>query len=351
MNRPVRVGVIGAAYAANSHLPVLTGLPGFEVVAVATSRAATADAAAERFGVARPVEGYQRLCRDPDVELVVVATRPRLHREMALAAIEAGKHVLCEAPLAMTVAEGEEMAQAAEKAGVLAVTGMQSRFSPGISRLRGLVREGRLGRVENVQASAYYPTFTRPEAIRAAGWCADAANGASSLRVHGLHTADLIRWIFGEFAGVAGTVATRRPYWPGEDGPVPATSADSSVLTATVGDGALCSLHTSWVAQDGDGWRLTAHGSAGRLVATAQGHTGHFPVTLRGALGGEPMREIASDPPDVGEFAPDAPTYPLARMLRQLAVAISGGKAEDLPTFADGVAALRLAEAIEPGRE
>jgi predicted dehydrogenase len=184
-----------------------------------------------------------------------------------------------------------------------------------------------------VAATAFYPTFTRPEAVAGSRWCADAGDGASSLRVHGLHTADLLRWIFGDLDVVGGTATTRRAEWSGG---VPATSADSVAFTALLPDGAVCSVHTSWVARHGDGWRLAAYGSEGTLVASAAGHTGHFPVTLRGARADDPeLRDLV-----VPGHA--AATYPFAQLVTLIAAGGAG-----VPTFADGVAALRVAEAVE----
>ena len=349
----LRIGVIGASYAAATHIPTFAALPETEVVAIATAHRDTARAAARRFGVPYACEGYEELCRRPDVDVVDVVTRPRLHHAMARAALAAGKHVLCEVPLALDVAEGEAMAAAGEKVGRVAAAGMQSRFSPGLWHLRRLVRDGWLGTVENVHATAFYPTFTRPERVESSLWCADADNGASSLRVHGLHTADLIRWVFGEVAEVAGTAATRRGTWTVPSGRLPATSADSSAFLLRLDNGAVCAVHTSWVAWHGGGWRLEAYGSEGCLVATAAGHTGHFPVTVSGARAGDTaMRTLAPEPEtyDVGEVAPDAANYPLARLVRRLARAVRGGAEPDLPRFADAVAMLRLAEAVENGR-
>ncbi len=89
----VRVGVVGASYAVGTHLPVYAALPDVELVAVATAHEDTARAVAERFG-ARPYVGFEALCADPDVDLVDIATRPSRHREMAEAALAAGKDVL-----------------------------------------------------------------------------------------------------------------------------------------------------------------------------------------------------------------------------------------------------------------
>jgi predicted dehydrogenase len=345
------VGVVGAHYGAATHLPVCQSLPEFDVVAVATAHEDTARSAAERWEVAKAHVGFEALCADPDVDLVCVATRPSLHRPMVEAALASGKHVLCEAPLAANSEDGAALVSAAERAGTLAVVDMQSRFSAGAWQLRDLVRDGWLGSVHNVHATAFYPTFTVPEKVRSSVWCADGRTGASSLRVHGLHTADLIRWIFGDFDRVRGTTATTNPQWTLDGAPLPATSTDSAAISGQLAGGALCTLHTSWTSWHGSGWKLEVYGSEGTLTATADGHTGHFPITVRGARHDAPElrvlnRDSCAD--DVPEITVDTPPHPLARLMRRVARSIANGTRDaDLPTFADGLAALRLADQAE----
>jgi predicted dehydrogenase len=349
----LRIGVVGAAYAASAHLPAYAALAAdgvAEVVAVATARTDTAERVARTFGIPGVHVGFESLCADPDVDLVDVATRPSRHRAMAVAALTAGKPVLCEAPLAATTADGEAMVLAAVGAGVVGAVDMQSRYWPGARELRRLVSEGYLGQVQNIAATAFYPTFTRPEAVAASGWCADAAEGASSLRVHGLHTADLIRWAFGPLTRVSGVTGTLSASWPGLDGAV--SSADSAAFAAVIGDGpgggAVCSVHTSWTAAAGSGWRLAAYGSEGVLVASADGHTGHFPIRLEGARGGGALETLVV--PEAGM----ASWYPFGQLVRELAGRLAAGDLGaglgDVPTFGDGVAALRVAYDVEGGR-
>ena len=359
MSRPLRVGVVGASYAAGTHLPTYALLPEVEVVAVATAHAHTAAAAAERFGVRRAHVGYSALCEDPDVDLVDIATRPSRHRPMVEAALAAGKHVLCEVPFAATVTDGAAMTAAAAAAGRLGLLDLQSRFWPALSELRRLVAEGWLGTLENVEVRAFYPTFTRPERVPGSLWCADAHAGASTLRVHGLHSVDLLRWVFGELRDVRGTTATRRPLWPTPGGGLAATSRDSAAFTGLLGPGAVFSVHSSWVAWHGSGWRLAAYGSEGTLVATADGHTGHFPVRLAGARAEDPqLRDLlpTTGADEVPELAPDAPTFPFARLVRRMAAALatedptSAAAAAALPTFADGLELLSLADDVDGGQ-
>ena len=266
--------------------------------------------------------------------------------------------MLCEAPLAASTADGAAMVAAAQRSGRLGLLDLQSRFWPALAELRRLVAAGFLGTLENVEVRAFYPTFTRPEKVVSSLWCADATAGASTLRVHGLHSADVVRWIFGEITDVTGTAATRRPVWPAPEGPLPATSRDSMALVGRVADGAVLSMHTSWVAWHGSGWRLAAYGSEGTLVATADGHTGHFPVRLDGARGDDSaLRRIepVAGAGEVTELAADAATLPFARLVRRLAAALAeddpaaAAATAELPTFDDGVGLLRLADAVDGG--
>ncbi len=344
----MRVGLAGASYGAAMHAPAYRLLPESELVAVCTAHRESAERAAAELGLSRFYTDVAALAQDPEVDLVDVATRPRLHRAMVLPALRAGKHVLSEAPLALDSAEGEELVNAAE--GLIAVVDMQSRYVPALEHMRNLVREGFVGEVEAVTASAVYPTFTLPERALSALWCAEAANGASSLRVHGLHTADLVEWMVSPIAAVSGIAALRRQTWPGPQGRIRATSHDHSAVAFRLLSGAIGTLQTSWVAWHGPGWRLDLQGGEGRLLATAAGHTPHFPVTLAGARADDAeLRRL--EPPedlfDVPELERDAAFYPFARLVRRLALAVAGEGPAPGPGFQQGLRMLRLAEAVE----
>lgn len=105
-------------------------------------------------------------------------------------------------------------------------------------------------------------------------------------------------------------------------------------------------MHTSWVTRFGAGWRLVAHGSDGVLAASADGHTGHYPVRLEGARTDAPDLQ-----PLVVPGAGVSSSYPFAQLIRELTADLTAdGDASavpDVPTFADGVAALRIADAVE----
>lgn len=261
--RPLRIGVVGLNYAAGTHLPVYAALAAeglVELAAVATAHRATADAAARTHGVERAHVGFEALCADPDVDLVDVATRPSRHAAMVEAALGAGKHVLCEAPLALSVAEGEALAEAATRAGTTAVVDMQSRFWPGVAELRRLVLDGYVGRVDNVAVSAFYPTFTTAAAIRASSWCATPHTGPARCAC----TACTPRTCC---AGCSASSTARTAWSPGARPPGPDRTARCRPTASTrppgsrdcpVAASARCTVPGSPVGERGGAWWCTA---------------------------------------------------------------------------------------------
>ncbi len=126
----VGVAVIGAgSFATAYHLPGLNRIPGVRIEAVVARTGSKAKASAEKFGARYCATDYREVLADDRVLAVVVATRHNLHAEMTLAAIEAGKHVFVEKPLALTVADCERIAEAATERGVLVTVGFNRRFS------------------------------------------------------------------------------------------------------------------------------------------------------------------------------------------------------------------------------
>jgi predicted dehydrogenase len=121
------------------------------VVAVMRTDIARAEEYAERNGIERAYDTVEELCADPEVNAVFVCTPHHLHKEHALAAIAAGKHVLCEKPLTITTEDGAEIVEAARRAGVVLAAAYYRRFYPVLERLHEIVRSGQLGTLTSVQ--------------------------------------------------------------------------------------------------------------------------------------------------------------------------------------------------------
>ena len=196
--QPLRWGVIGTGWvAADFFVPAMLNGTGSRLVACLGSSAEKSQAFAARFAIAHAHPTLDALLADDAVDAVYVATPNALHREVVVAAARAGKHVLCEKPFAMGVAEARAMTQACTAAGVTLRIAHQMRLEAVLARAREIVLSGRLGRIAAIsleRASANPPRTT---------WRKDVAQSGVVFDV-GVHLLDQVQWITGQnFAEVA----------------------------------------------------------------------------------------------------------------------------------------------------
>jgi predicted dehydrogenase len=144
--KPIGVAIVGCGgITLQNHLPGLALCPDTKVVALCDSDAATLERAKQQTGIGAGSTNFEEIVKRDDVHAVIIATPNFMHGPIALAAIAAGKHVLCEKPIAMSYAEAKKMAEAAEKAGVRHMTAFTYRFVPAMRYLDHLVKRGDLG--------------------------------------------------------------------------------------------------------------------------------------------------------------------------------------------------------------
>jgi predicted dehydrogenase len=166
-------------------------VPEAEVVAVAARDRSRAEAFARKHGVPRTCASYDELVRDPDLDAVYNPLPNSLHCEWTIRALEAGKHVLCEKPLASNADEAARMAETAEKTGLVLMEAFHWRYHPLAARMREIVEGGELGRVEHVEASMCIPLIL-PGDIR---YRLDLAGGA--LMDAGCYAVSAVRFLAG----------------------------------------------------------------------------------------------------------------------------------------------------------
>jgi len=196
----IRIGLIGAGSAARGiHLPGFQLCEGVEVTAVCDRDAK----AAEATGVAARFEDYQELLAS-GVDAVVIASPNHTHAEIVREAAAAGKHILCEKPLALNLEEARGMLEAVEQAGVVHMTAFTYQFTPAVNYLRHLVKSGALGRIRSVRAAYLMALSTHLLGWRSSREFA----GSGVLADIGSHLIHLIRFTAGEIAGL--TAAQRR---------------------------------------------------------------------------------------------------------------------------------------------
>ncbi|MBI2192689.1 MAG: Gfo/Idh/MocA family oxidoreductase [Planctomycetes bacterium] len=143
----LRVGLVGCGGMGRTHIRTLQGLRGFKVVGLCDIAQAAADRAGQDFGVSARFTDFEKMLDAVELDLVVVATHPRWHRAPTVAAARRRIHVLCEKPMALDLAEADEMVEAARESGVRLAIHQQNHVNPGIRKAQAMVAEGRIGEV------------------------------------------------------------------------------------------------------------------------------------------------------------------------------------------------------------
>jgi hypothetical protein len=332
---PLGIGVIGTGFGARAHVPGFGLLDEARVVAICSERPERARAVAVEHGIPAAYGDFRELLADPAVEAVSIATPPHLHHPMAVAALLAGKHVLCEKPMARTVAEARDMLRQAQAAGVANMINHEFRFLPARQRVKELIDEGYIGELRTVSLTIFRGALADPDG-RAYSWLMDQEKGGGMLGAIGSHAIDTLLWWFGPITGVTGRLATTVPerYDPASGQPRPVSADDTSALLVQFAGGALGSLHISSAAWHGAGENLEIYGSEGTLILKASG-------ALLGARRGERrLRQLTIEPPAdpaVPEETPPSVALFLRLARRFVAWARTGAPAA--PTFEDGLAA------------
>jgi predicted dehydrogenase len=191
----IGVGIIGAGFARSTQAPAFAACAGGRLVAIASGHRENAEAVAREFGIPFVGADWREVVAHTEVDLVCVTTPPVFHREMTLAAVAAGKAVLCEKPLAMSAAETDEMWRAAREANVLALVDHELRFVPARRKARELIVAKELGPVRHVKVT--FRTDSRSAAGREWSWWSDAEAGGGVLGAIGSHAVDALSWLTG----------------------------------------------------------------------------------------------------------------------------------------------------------
>jgi predicted dehydrogenase len=359
MKSSIGVGIIGASpergWAARSHIPAIRASGEFDLVAVATSRLESAVLARERFGAESAFTDAASLARHPGVDLVVVTVKVPAHVELVTAALQEGKHVLCEWPLTCIAAEAEDLSAAAGAAGVHNVVGLQARYSPAVARARAMLGTGCLG---TVLSATLYSARAKGNAAQVPAWTAytyDANNGAGLVDVLGGHALDLIQYLLGPIEQIASYTAIRNgEHTVAETGEaIHVTAADHLLVTAKLDSGAVVSLHLHDAEAALPRTRLEIMGSAGDLALVSAAETDPWAAQLQigqfdlyHARPGEPTWSRVTLDHDELESLP-VEVRNVARLYHQLAADIHSGTGH-APDFHTAHQLHQLIELAEP---
>jgi len=374
-NATLGIGLVGHAFMGAAHSQAWRNAASFFDLALRprTSALCGRDAArvreaADRLGWAATETEWKLLIERDDVQLVDICTPGDTHAEIAVAALEAGKHVLCEKPLANTVEEAEAMVAAAERAaaaGVRSMVGFTYRRVPAIALARNLVRDGRIGELRHVRAAYLQDWITDPEFPLVWRLQRERA-GSGALGDIGAHIIDLVQHVTGSritsVTAMTETFVRERPLPGASNGESAGQGRQTGAVT--VDDTAL------WLARlDG--------GAVGTFEATrfASGRKNAIRLELNGSLGSiafdfESMNELsyldATEDQEVAGFRRilvTEPTHPyvgrwwppghllgyehaFVHQAADLVDDIAAGR-DPVPSFADGLAVQRVLAAVE----
>lgn len=314
-------GLIGASTIASQYMiGAIRAQAGYDVASVLSSDAARGQTYAEQHGIARSTTDLDALLADPEVGAVYISTTNEKHHAQAMAAIEAGKHVMCEKPLAMTVADAAEMVRFAAEKGVVFATNHHLRNAGSHLKIRELIASGAIGTPQAVRvAHAVY----LPEHLQ--GWRIDnAAAGGGVIPDIVVHDADTVRFHLGE--DPAEVVAIERTESMGQ-------GVEDSVMSVwQMPSGVLVETHEGFTIRHA-GTSFEVHGTEGSIIARN--------VMTQQAVGEVLLRVDGVDTPQ--SYA----THDLyTRSLGLFAKAVRG-EGEPSATGADGVKSLAVAMAVK----
>ena len=193
MTSEIGLGVVGCGGFGLYALQQFVQVPGVRLAGMAGTARPAALAAARRYGL-EDVEDIERLLSRPEVDLVYIATPPFLHYEQAKRSLEAGKHVVCEKPLAMKVEEADELIEIARERDLLVVANLMQRYNPLFEMVRRTIEERPLGNVLH----AYFENYASDENLPAEHWFWDRAKSGGIFIEHGVHFFDLFAGWLGD---------------------------------------------------------------------------------------------------------------------------------------------------------
>ena len=199
----LRIGLIGYGAWGKHHAQSIMKIEGTELVAVSGSSEATLATAREETG-APTYADYRELLKQPDVDAVDIVVPPHLHAEIAIAALEAGKHVLLEKPMGVSVAQCDEIIAAAERAGRMLALVHELRYSPLFGGIRNLLADGAIGE----PLYGVFDLWRRPYRHGARGWRFDPERVGSWILEEPVHVIDLATWYLEGFGKVETVYAT-----------------------------------------------------------------------------------------------------------------------------------------------
>jgi predicted dehydrogenase len=340
---PYRVGIVGSGFGGRVHAPAYSLHPLFEPVAIASPNNAQKVATERKIPHAFGSLDAMLDTMGSEIDVISISSPPFEHHRAVMTALAAGKHVLCEKPLAIRLADAEEMTAAAEKAGVANAVAFEYRYGSALQALKELIVNGHMPKLRQIEVSRFGTEMRAENARPPSSWWYDKTKGGGLANAFMPHIIDLALWLGGRPAqSSSGFLRTANPTRQAPDG---------STYTSDVSDGcfALADLDEGLAA------RMTVDGTMSIDQSSIAVHAEERTAVASGAaltdlnlfvVDGDESSEYELKPLKYAKYANVFYSIPhFMALLDDFAERIAKGTG-DCPTFADGLAAQRVLKAI-----
>jgi predicted dehydrogenase len=333
------------------HVPAFRS-EGWDVAAICSRSKEKAEKTAAESGIAGVHTDPLELIRRDDIEAVAIITPPGAHHLLSIAALNAGKHVLCEKPFAIDVRQAIEMRDTAANSGLTAMIAHEFRHTPQRAYIKELLADGYIGKFQLCTIELFLDRYATA-APRPLSWMASNAEGGGLLGALGSHYIDGLRDWFGEVATVSGHLAGLRPdVVDGATGRiVEAESDDTFLFTLTFRNGGIATMIASFAATPSRGTRIVVMGDGGTLIAEQPGPNPLEDGIVIASRHGEPLKALETP----GRYMPfKDPRDHRLMAFRLLVRDFTAGVERHIspaPNFTDGLRCQEVIDAVRKSSE
>jgi predicted dehydrogenase len=338
-----RVGIVGSGFGGKVHAPAYTLHPQFEPVAIASPN--NAQKIADERKIPHAFDSLEAMLAKmgSEIDVISISTPPFDHHRAVMAAVAAGKHVLCEKPVSIRLSEAEEMTAAVQRAGVANAIAFEYRYEPALQAIKELIDNGHMPGLRQIEVTRFGNEMRAEVPRPPSSWWYDKTKGGGVGNAFMPHIVDLALWLGGNAAvSSSGFLRTANPERTAPDGTsYHSTVADGCFAVADLGNGiatrmtvdSTVSINQSTVAVHAEGRTAVASG------------TTLTDLTLF-VIEGDESSEYELAPLKYGKYAPVFYSVPhFMALLDDFAERIATGTG-NCPTFADGLAAQRILHAM-----
>jgi predicted dehydrogenase len=339
-----KVGIVGSGFGGAVHAPAFALHPKFELVAIASpSNAATV---ARGRTIPHAFDSLEAMLAGVELDVVSIASPPFDHHRAVLAALAAGKHVLCEKPFTLSVADAEELVAAAARAGTACAIAHEFRYAPSQAALKEMLANGHLTPLREIEITRFGNELRAASLRPRSPWWFSSELGGGVINAYMPHIVDLANWFAGRApARVNGISRTAVPDRTDADGPFSSTVADGVFALLDYDDGLVARLSVDSTLSMNQ-TTLGLHAETRTAVASGE----WLAAMHLYAVEPDEQSELELKPSPYARFAAVHPNVPLLlALLDDFALRIEGGGGS-APTFAEGLATQRVLFACGYGR-